>query len=196
MTQDMNLKRLQNAIASLEVTRYLLYHQLAAMHPDEFEIDYLEALPKCVITENTEPVHILQFSFEGRLPIYFEIGDRHNKDHLKEKYRAQNKDYYISAMHQAINRQQIQTRFNEKVVVAIVHLFADMVVRDLDNRNRKYLIDGIKACRIIADDNWHTMSLTEDGFLDKEGKERVEVFIAPYKGRFFLSEKIEHMYSY
>ena len=194
-SKENDLKRLQNAISSLEITRYLLYHQLASMYPIEHHIEYLEALPICKVTVHQVPVNVLQFSFEGMLPIYFEIGDRFNKDHLREKYRAQTKDYYISAMHQAVKRQNIQDRFSGKVFIMIVHLYKDTTIRDLDNRNRKYLIDGLKAALIIGDDNWVNTALMEEAYQSKNGIDGVELFVTKYENRIELIQRVERMFS-
>ncbi|NHN34873.1 hypothetical protein [Paenibacillus agricola] len=187
--EETNIKRLQDAIASLEIARQLLYHQLSAMYPYEFGVSYQEALPVCQIKAYNLVEPVIEITFEGMLPLYFEHGDR--KDHQREKYRLLTKEYYISAVSQAVKRQNVQTRFKEKVIIIIAHVFADITLRDLDNRNRKYLIDAVKLSQLIKDDEWKNVSLMDCGYASKDAKNYVQIYITAEKAKLDLIKKVD-----
>jgi Holliday junction resolvase RusA-like endonuclease len=58
----------------------------------------------------------------------------------------------------------------------IIYFFKSLRVRDLDNRNRKYLIDAIKKTRIINDDNWQTVTLIEKGIFSNHD-DHIKVYV-------------------
>src|SRR5699024_142081 len=66
-----------------------------------------------------------------------------------------------------------------KTAVIFAHFFKDTKTRDLDNRNKKYILDAIKRTGVLEDDSWRHVTLTDMAFLD-EGN-HVQVFVVPEK---------------
>lgn len=130
----------------------------------------LQEHPICEITtHDVDGKKILQFSYPGMLPLYTDAQDRESS-----KYRHAVADYYIKATVQAVNRQEIDTYYCPARVL-IVHCFNDLKIRDLDNRNRKHIFDGLRHAQIIGDDNWQELSIMEEAIESKEN--RIEVFV-------------------
>ncbi|MBY9079561.1 hypothetical protein KIH86_03955 [Paenibacillus sp. HN-1] len=110
-------------------------------------------------------IPVYQFSYEGMLPLY-----------IRDKaYENQIREYYLRSTMEALRNFRPQT-FN-RALIYMCHLFSDLRIRDLDNRNRRHLINALRATRIIQDDNWKEVSFVESGFLDQAGKSRVELFV-------------------
>src|SRR5699024_12473349 len=63
-----------------------------------------------------------------------------------------------------------------KAAVIFAHFFKDTKTRDLDNRNKKYILDVIKRTGVLQDDSWMHVTLTDMAFLD-EGHNHVQVFV-------------------
>src|SRR5699024_8784644 len=67
---------------------------------------------------------------------------------------------------------------NGKTVILFAHFFNDLSTRDLDNRNKKHVLDAIKITGIIEDDNWQDVILLDVGYLDR-GNNHLQVFVFP-----------------
>lgn len=70
---------------------------------------------------------------------------------------------------------QEQVNITEGLLL-IVHFFPNKVIRDLDNRANKYLVDGIRYSRIIPDDSWTHLSFLVMGAVDRENP-RTELYL-------------------
>ncbi|MFC3041608.1 hypothetical protein ACFOGI_15280 [Virgibacillus xinjiangensis] len=112
---------------------------------------------------NGYPVY--QFSYDGMLPLYKE-GDR--------EYLALIRNYYHRITLEEYDYSKVETPLNRAVLV-IQHHFKDGIIRDLDNRNRKYIIDAIRQTRLVEDDNWKELSIVEEGLPDKQN--HIQVYL-------------------
>ncbi|MEJ9282362.1 hypothetical protein [Ureibacillus thermosphaericus] len=100
---------------------------------------------------------VIQFRYESAMPLYSE------KD---KEYTALVRDYYFQVTSDMYNYPELNISF-DKATLIIQHVFPDRIIRDLDNRNRKYLIDAIKFTELIDDDNFQKLSIYEEGFVKK-----------------------------
>lgn len=114
--------------------------------------------------------YVFQFQYDGSMPLY-DQKDRH--------YQSIIKDYYAQATYNMYNFGTVDMKF-EKAVMIIQHFFPDRVIRDLDNRNRKYLIDAIRHTGLIKNDDFQHLSIFEEGIITDE---------EPYVNVFLLEEK-------
>jgi hypothetical protein len=160
--------KLKEIITSHEMIRYHFYRELAEL--EHMVMDEIGPppgrLPVCHIYQYDDlKFDLLQISYEGMLPLY-------DKD---QKYKNTVRDYYLQATIQAFQREKINIQFS-KAVVFICHYFQDGKIRDLDNRNRKVVIDAVRKIGIIEDDNWLKVMLMESGLHDPD-KNHMEVYI-------------------
>lgn len=118
-------------------------------------------LPMSIIGENSPVFH---FSYEGVLPPY-----RENR-----KERIQVRDRYLMKTLETYNWSEINNQF-ERAAIYVAYYFASNRKRDLDNRNRKYLLDALRRTLLIKDDCWQHVSWMEEGFRDI--REHTEVFV-------------------
>lgn len=112
---------------------------------------------------NGSPVY--QFDYEGALPLYQQDGT----------YRAAIRHYYFRSTFAAFEALGKTDSFN-CAAVFIVHFFKNRQIRDLDNRNRKFLIDALRQTPLIKDDSWQDVSVLEEGHFDPNG-DHVRVFV-------------------
>ena len=81
------------------------------------------------------------------LPLY--LRDKH--------YGNQIKDYYtqatIQAIMEAVAASQTETPVLSSAFIYICHFFEDLLIRDLDNRNRSAIINAIRYAGLIKDDS-------------------------------------------
>lgn len=107
---------------------------------------------------------VFHFSYEGVLPPYSE----HRKEQVKVR------DYFLRETLQAYDWTTVDNQF-DKAAVYVAHFFASDRKRDLDNRNRKYLLDALRRTLLIKDDSWQHVSWMEEGFRDQ--RDHIEVFV-------------------
>lgn len=191
--EEAMFSEIRDAIAAVHIAGRRLYEFAARQLPFDQTGDGREVLPYCLAQEYADPDY-LQFSYEGFLPPYFEVNEL-PKDSLRNKYRGWNKEYYILATRQAITRSKIKRQFNEKTCVILLHFFPNNLTRDLDNRNRKYLIDALKLTGILLEDSWQEVSIVEDAYPDPNRGAHVEMIIGRHRDRIAILEKIEQMYA-
>ncbi|WP_046176728.1 RusA family crossover junction endodeoxyribonuclease [Domibacillus indicus] len=108
---------------------------------------------------------VFQFSYEGTLPLYQQDG----------KYRSAVRYYYFRATFEAYDRNASDLTFS-RAAVLIIHYFKDRFVRDLDNRNRKFLLDAIRQTGLIQDDSWRDLAVMEEGYHDPH-KDHVQAYV-------------------
>ncbi|AQS55675.1 hypothetical protein [Novibacillus thermophilus] len=159
-------------IMRLEMARFDMYREYADLQSRLYgdPMLALQEHPMCEITTHTVGgKEILQFSYPGMLPLYTD-----EKDRDSTRYRQRVRDYYIRSTVQAANRKGLKKQYIPARVL-IVHCFEDLTVRDLDNRNRSHIINGLRHAQVIGDDNWKELSLMEEAIKTKESS--VEVFV-------------------
>ncbi|MFC2947581.1 hypothetical protein [Virgibacillus sediminis] len=127
---------------------------------------------------NDYPVY--QFSYDGMLPLYKE------KD---REYLALIRNYYHRITFEAYDYSKVETPLNRAVLV-IQHYFRDGIIRDLDNRNRKYIIDAIRQTGLVKDDNWKELSIIEEGLPDKQN--HIQVYLLGKENRVNFLNYLEH----
>ncbi|ALX47714.1 hypothetical protein [Lentibacillus amyloliquefaciens] len=126
---------------------------------------------------------VFQFSYDGMLPLYKE-DDR--------DYAAMVRNYYQRITFESYNYTDVNNRFGRAVII-IQHYFNDNVIRDLDNRNRKYIIDAIRHTGLVKDDNWKELSIIEEGLVDKQNHIQVYLLADENKINFLrYLEKHQH----
>lgn len=124
-----------------------------------------KACTEFVILNELSFFHI---EYQGMLPLYKE----NDLDYTKNV-----KKYYFDATSESYAFKEVMVRY-DKAVIHIRHHFKNLIRRDLDNRNRKYIIDAIRHSGIISDDNWQHISLYEEGVYNPL-ENMVEVFVVP-----------------
>lgn len=127
----------------------------------------------------TTGIPVYHFSYEGMLPLYSS----------EKGYQKQLRDYYTQATIEALGQDRPQPF--EQAILLICHFFQDLRVRDLDNRNRRHLINALRAAQIIEDDSWKKISVMEFGLLDSKGKNHVEMFVTSVKNTADLVRYVE-----
>ncbi len=139
--------------------------------------------PPCHFFEyDMNGVPMYQLSYEGILPIH---------DHDK-KFKSSVRDYYTQAAMEVLVGKDIR-RFR-KAFVYICHFFSDFRVRDLDTRNRSFLINAIRFGGMVPDDDWKGLSIMEEGFLDIEKKNHIEVFVTSHENDLKMVEYVRKKY--
>ncbi|MGE7920665.1 hypothetical protein ACQKM9_17270 [Viridibacillus sp. NPDC093762] len=133
----------------------------------------------------TEYINLNGFSFfkityNGALPPY-KAGDI---DSIKQA-----KKYYFEATSNSFDFKTNFVKFN-KAIIHIRHHFKNKIIRDLDNRNRKYIIDAIRYANLIDDDDWQHLSLHEDAVLNPV-LNCVEVFVGAQENYIDLLKYLE-----
>lgn len=81
----------------------------------------------------------------------------------------------------------------ERVMIVIVHWFSDRIPKDLDNYHYKPFIDEIRRLKIIEDDSWENVGLTNiGGYADHE---YIDLYVIPYQYYIeFLEMKLRHLF--
>ncbi|MNW46797.1 hypothetical protein D3C74_241090 [compost metagenome] len=141
--------------------------------------------PPCIYSTYTlgdYPVY--QFSYQGMLPLYL-------KD---KKYKNQIKDYYTQATMEATAASQKEAPVLKSAFIYICHFFEDLMIRDLDNRNRSAIINAIRYAGFVKDDSWKEIETMESGFLDVSRKNHVQVFVTPSQNALKMIENVREEY--
>lgn len=110
---------------------------------------------------------VFQFRYEGAMPLY----DKENRELIQLV-----RDYYFQATLEMYELPEINIQF-KKAVLIIQHIFPDKIIRDLDNRNRKFVIDAIRLTGLINDDNFMNLSIFEEGYVKENAIPYVNVFL-------------------
>lgn len=166
-------------IMKLEMARFDMYREYADLQSRLYgdPMLALQEHPMCeVTTHDVGGKEILQFSYPGMLPLYTD-----EKDRESTKYRQRVRDYYVNATIQAVRRHGIKSQFTP-AHIHMIHRFEDLTIRDLDNRNRSHIINGLRYSQVIGDDNWKELSFSEEAF--EADKNSVEVFVGYSKNMY------------
>ncbi|WP_059051368.1 hypothetical protein [Paenibacillus senegalimassiliensis] len=144
-----------------------------------------KAYPPCIYsTYMMKEYPVYQFSYQGMLPLY-----------LKDKqYTNQIKDYYTKATLEATVAFQTEGPALKSAFIYTCHFFENLMIRDLDNRNRSAIINAIRYAGFIKDDSWKEIETMESGFLDVGRKNHVQVFVTPSQNTLKLIENVREKY--
>ena len=113
-----------------------------------------------------------QLSYYGTLPPY------------KEGYHALVRQYYQTLTPDLECVRQKDLTIKEKALVLIIHYYTDNKIRDLDNRNRKYIIDMIRNTQLVVGDSWQDLAIYEEGFIDECSHLQVYILENVHKNAF------------
>ncbi|MBG9796067.1 hypothetical protein ABD76_28005 [Paenibacillus dendritiformis] len=139
--------------------------------------------PPCIFRQyEIEGFPVYQLSYEGMLPLYSK----------ENKFCTKLRDYYIRSTMEAIMGKEIGCL--EHGFIYICHFFGNLVIRDLDNRNRRLLINAVRYAGFIRDDSWKEIEIMESGYLDVRQKNHVQVFITNPKNTVKLIERVKKNY--
>lgn len=169
-------------LKKLEALRVSLLNEIVQQERIELLSNYAyvekQLQPRIV---NSYPV--FQFCYRGSMPVY----EQGNKD-----YQFDVRNFYFASTLNMYDFKNIDFKFDQATII-IQHYFADSVIRDLDNRNRKYVIDAIRHSGLIADDHYKQLSIFEEGFYI----EKNDYVNSPYLNVFLLETKnVPDFFSY
>lgn len=159
----------EKTLEYLEMLRMQLYLDL--VEAKAFPCSRVQSKPKNYfqpLAINGYPV--FQFRYEGAMPLYNE-----NKEFIRLV-----RDYYFQATLDIYELSEIKIVFDQAVLI-IQHIFPNKIIRDLDNRNRKPLIDAIRLTGLINDDNFMNLSIHEEGYVKENATPYVNVFLLDKK---------------
>ena len=137
--------------------------------------------PPCHFQElSIEGNLVYQFNYEGTLPLYMK-----NKSY-EDKIRA----YYQGAMIEALEGRSV-LKFDQAFIY-VCHFFSNLQIRDLDNRNRRHLINAIRSAQLIEDDRWELIEIMDSGYLDPQKRNHIELFITSRENAMNLVEYVRN----
>lgn len=160
-------EELKETLKDMEKLKVSIMKQINKLNANEGTVRPTIVYPMAMVQPmfvNNYPV--FQFSYEGMLPHYND-GDR--------DYLNMIRDYYFHATIGAYDFEQVNYKFDDSVII-FAQYFKDKSIRDLDNRNKKYIQDAIRGTRVIGDDNWQKVWTMDLGFKDEETN-HVQVYL-------------------
>ncbi|RKJ36966.1 hypothetical protein D7X33_37925 [Butyricicoccus sp. 1XD8-22] len=93
-----------------------------------------------------------------------------------QEYLSMIRRYYFRATLDSYDYSKLKLPAMSEVAIIFVQYFIDNKIRDLDNRNKKYIQDAIRHTRLYGDDSWHNVWNLDMGFLDEE-KDHIQVYV-------------------
>lgn len=101
---------------------------------------------------------VFQIQYDGSMPSY------KAKD---IEYQKLIRNYYFKA---TVNQLRVDREINyfKKAAIVIEHYFNDSIIRDLDNRNKKYIIDALRHCGLLKNDDYRNVAYVENGHYTDE----------------------------
>src|SRR5690625_1442145 len=112
---------------------------------------------------------VMQFAYEGMLPLF---------DNNDDKYNAIVRHYYYRSTLDSFDYSKMQLPLMKQATIIFVHYFNDKKIRDLDNRNTKYIQDAIRLTGVIGNDDWQNVWNMNIGYYDAE-ESHVQVYVVP-----------------
>lgn len=109
---------------------------------------------------------VYQFSYDGMLP---------HSDESDISYIRKIRNYYYQLTLDAYDFDNLEKRL-DKAIIIFVQYFNTNLIKDLDNRNKKYIQDAIKRTGLIEDDSWDRVWNMDIGFKD-EISNHVQVYV-------------------
>lgn len=151
-----NNEELKEQLIMIEKLKVGIMKQINLNKGNEDAIVKTIAYPSAKVKPlNVNGFKVFRFSYDGALPLFLE-----DKEYIKMIT-----DFYYHATYSSFDFREYKDVFDE-VFIIYCHYFNDPVVRDLDNRNKKFIQDAIRHTRIINDDNWSKVFNTDIAFLD------------------------------
>lgn len=166
-----NGKELKQQLINLEKLREGIMLQINRLNDNKETVAPTKVYPMSKIKlHEINDYPVVQFNYEGLLPIYIEDSE----------YERLIKNYYFHATISAYDYEGLENVLSDEVVIIYCQYFRNDVVRDLDNRNFKYIQDAIRSTCLIADDNWNSVWNMNMGLSDEEHN-HVQVYIVDRK---------------
>lgn|SRR5699024_6403010 len=165
-------KELKKQLVNLEKLKEGIMLQLNKLDQNDEAVKPTTVYPVAKVkTHNINGYPVMQFNYEGLLPHFIE--DREHKKLLKK--------YYFHSTVSAYDYEGIEGVFGNEVFIIFCQYFKNNIVRDLDNRNTKYIQDAINSMLIInGDDDWSSVWNMNMGFGDKD-KNHTQVYVVERK---------------
>lgn len=186
------LEDLESTLKHLDILRVDIMREINTIKFNQTESVYYKKKPEGayplakVSHEVIEDIAYFQFSYDGMLPHF---NERDNE------YLSMIRNYYLKATLDAYDYNKIDYKFYDAVIV-YVQYFKNDIIRDLENRNKKYIQDAIRLTRLIYDDHWERVWNADLGFKD-EKRNHVQVYLISQHdfGKFYsiLLEKHHEM---
>src|SRR5699024_1832979 len=150
-------KELKEQLIMLEKLKVGIMKQINLNNGNEDAVIPTKIYP----TAKVEPFQVngypvFRFAYDGMLPHYIE----------DVEYNKIMSDFYFHATISGFDFEDYEDYFEQGVFIVFCQYFSDSVIRDLDNRNKKYIQDAIRHSRIINDDDWERVSNINIGFTD------------------------------
>lgn len=151
-----NGKELKEQLVLLEKMKVGIMKQINLLNENKDAVIPTKVYPTAAV----EPLlvngyEVFRFSYDGMLP--HEIEDA--------EYNKIISDFYFHTTMSAYDFEEYEDVFDEAFIIYCQY-FNDSVIRDLDNRNKKFVQDAIRHTRLIEDDNWKHVSNISMGFSD------------------------------
>ncbi|WP_126429996.1 hypothetical protein [Brevibacillus marinus] len=182
LEQDLN-KREENLVEALkhaEMTKMLLAEQLMETRAWKLEMA-IPTLNSTMIESYDETDYYVRFVMNGTLPMIY--------DRLDAKYHRKVRDFYVNQFVHFVRKNEIQRKFSPAFVF-IAQYFPNSTIRDLDNRAKTFIFNGLRYSQITEDDNWQNISYMEKGFLDRENP-RTEIWVCHEEDTVRLIQEIK-----
>lgn len=185
-----------SVLVSNQLAKEISLREYLALERED-NIEEPRLYPSCKFEEHVvNGIPVYQLSYLGMLPLYDEPKNvKHAKD--RENIREYNKsvrNYYIQVTAQALYSKTFQ-QFGPAFMYHC-HFFNDLVIRDLDNRNRSVLINAARYNGLIQNDSWKQLTIMESGFLDKRKGNHIEVFITSQENGLKMVEYVTEFLVY
>lgn len=165
-----NGKELKRHLISIEKLKEGIMLQINRLNENKEAIAPTKVYPVgSVQLHEINDYPVVQFNYEGLLPLYIEDCE----------YEKLIKNYYFHATISAYNYEGLENILSDEVIIIYCQYFKDEIVRDLDNRNFKYIQDAIRSTCLIADDNWNSVWNMNMGLSDDEN--HVQVYVVNRK---------------
>jgi len=169
------IKVIKGMLEKTEMFRSDLMSELNELQENRDTFTPISVYPMANIEHFTfESMPVYQFSYHGALPPY---------EGMTRQYIKMIRNYYHNTTASSFSNLEVKKLKNvdisggeRKTVILFAHFFNDLATRDLDNRNKKYVLDAIKNTEVINDDSWKDVKLLDSGYLDK-GYNHLQVFV-------------------
>lgn len=176
----MKINELTDALDSAKVKAMLFIEQTKHIKIEKYSEQ--AAIRNTFINNNPilmNDYQVLMFYFDSVLPSY----------KTKDKNYGQTVASYYNL---AIARQLTTVTQNlqgEEFVIFIEQHFKDMQLRDLDNRNRKLLIDALRHNLVFKDDSYKYISIFEEAYNVRNQNEMIVYIVEKVNFHHFLKDK-------
>ncbi|GGK22937.1 hypothetical protein GCM10010965_14760 [Caldalkalibacillus thermarum] len=161
----------------LEGLKWFLYRDVQSKERYE---QIKEVIPCKVEWQEDFDYPVLLVEYPGMMPHYDEQMNIRNK--VKRVYQHA---FNLANLH--VPKKHVF----DQVHVFILHYFKNRIIRDLDNRYTKFIIDNLRSGGYVHDDNWCYLSCTEIGLRGEKEKVQMYVLEVSNSGDFFNNYLME-----